>query len=86
MIPLAAIVRLRHGGQRGFRLWIPLFLVWLVLLPLVLVMFPVLLVVGLWARVNAFRIYRTAWQILGSMRDMLVEVNSGEVEFRLRVW
>jgi hypothetical protein len=85
MIPFVATIQLRHGDGRQFCLWIPLFLVWLLLLPLVLVVFPVVLVVGLWMRVNAFNLYWTAWRILASMRDTLVEVKSGKAEFRFRM-
>lgn len=35
--PLVIDVRVRQDGSRGFRLWLPLFLLWPLFLPLVLV-------------------------------------------------
>jgi len=55
MIPLAAVLRLRHEDSPGFRLWTPLFLVWLLLVPLGIVLSPLIFVVCLVCRVNPFR-------------------------------
>jgi hypothetical protein len=54
-------------------------------LPIVLVLFPVVFVVCLFVQINAFRLYLTAWQILSSMKDTLVEVESGEMAFKFRI-
>jgi hypothetical protein len=85
MIPFAATIGVDRGKRGSLRLWIPLFLVWLLLLPLVLVLFPLAFVVGLWARINAFRLYGVVWRILSSLRNTLVEVTNDGVAFRLRV-
>lgn len=85
MIPMMATVRIRQARGRSWRLWIPLFLVWLMLLPLVLVVFPVVFVLGVMVRVSAFRLYGTAWRILSSLGNTLVEVESEGALFRLRI-
>jgi hypothetical protein len=85
MIPTSLTVHTRFGHGRSFRVWIPLFLVWVLLLPLVLVLFPVVLLVCIFVRVNAVRLYLTAWQILKSMKDMLVEVENDEMAFQVRI-
>ncbi len=85
MIPLAASIRWRRAKRRGFTLWIPLLLVWLLLLPLVLVLFPLICVACLFLRVNAARMYATAWRILASLRDTLIEIDNAEVMLRIHI-
>lgn len=89
MIPWGASVRVqwrdRVGRRRGFGIWVPLFLVWLVLLPLVLILFPVVALGCLFVRLNAMRLYGTAWGILNSLRKTLVEVDTPDVRVFVRV-
>ena len=67
MIPLLALVSFRNKRNRGFRLWIPLFLVWLLLLPL----FFVVCAVG---EVNALQALATFGQILKGLKGARIEV------------
>ena len=41
--------------------------------------------VCLFLRVNAVRLYLTAWQILRSIKDTLVEVENDEMAFRVLI-
>jgi len=79
--PMLMHVKIR-GGRRGFGLWLPLFL----LLPLVLAVFiilsPLILIAILvfWPRgwrKSALHIFGAALEILCSMRDLKVDIQSG---------
>ena len=89
MIPWGASVRVQWrngaGRRRGFWIWVPLFLVWLVLLPLLLILFPVVALACVFVRLNAVRLYTTAWGIVSSLRKTLVEVDRPEVRVFVRV-
>jgi hypothetical protein len=79
MIPIMAFLRIRTRRNRGFRLWIPLFLVWLVLLPLVLVILPFAFLACLIGQVNPFRALSVSWQLLAGLRNANVEIAQGQV-------
>jgi hypothetical protein len=92
MIPVTASVRVRWWShspagrqQRRIHLWIPLFLVWILLMPLLLVLLPIVALVCQLVRVEAHCFYAAAWDILSSLRHTLVEVNSPEMEVRIRL-
>lgn len=89
MIPWGASVRVqwrdRVGRRRGFWIWVPLFLVWLILLPLLLVLFPVVALACVFVRLNAARLYGTAWGIVSSLRKTVVDVDAPEVRVRVRL-
>ncbi len=85
MIPLGVTVGWSYSGRRGFTLWIPLFLLWLLLLPVVLVLFPLVCVMCLFVRVNAVRLYATAWSILAALRHTLIEVEDSEHAIRIHI-
>lgn len=80
MIPLSAFVyvewRSRSRRNRCFSLWIPLIVLWLVLLPLVLVLFPFIALAGIFAGINALRLYAAAWSFLAALGKTRVEVRS----------
>jgi len=73
MIPFVAVVSLRNEESRTFRLWIPLFLVWLLLLPATILLSPFILIACLVCRINPFRTFAVAWQILTALGDAEVE-------------
>ena len=85
MIPLAAVVRLRHEDSRTFRLWIPLFLVWLLLMPLGVVLSPFILIACLVCRVNPFRGVAVTWQFLRALADTDVEVEHRRAGFSFHI-
>ncbi len=74
MIPLLALVSFRNQRNRGFRLWIPLFLVWLLLLPVALLLLPLFFVLCAVGEVKAFQALATLWQILTGLKGTYVEV------------
>jgi len=81
MIPLFATLRIRHQKpgeplRRGFRLWLPLFLIWLLLAPLVLVLMPIFFVVCLATRINPFRSIAAIWRFLCALRGTHIEVDT----------
>ena len=76
MIPLFAVIRIARGSGKGFRLWLPLFLVWLVLAPVVLLLLPIAFVACLIARINPFKAAVAIWTCLTALRGMHVEVDN----------
>jgi len=86
MIPMMLVVGFRTYKQRGFRLWIPLFLVWLLLLPLVLVLLPLAFVVLALLRVNPFRAVQTGWQIFAGLKGTNIEVQDGKALVLVRIF
>ncbi len=97
MIPWSASIRVnwtthRPAGpgsmtprQRRLHLWVPLFLVWLLLLPLVLILFPFVALACIFVRINALRLYATAWSVLTSLRHTFVEVHSPAANVRVHL-
>lgn len=85
MIPLFAILRLHTRRHRQFGLWLPLFLVWLLLLPLVLVLLPFFVIACLAVRMNPWRIFITAWQVITGLAGALVEIEHGKVRVVVRI-
>jgi hypothetical protein len=77
-------MKVRKQG-RGFRLWIPLFLVWLLLLPIVVVLLPLMLLVCLFME-NGFRALAAGWQLLTGLRGTNVEFTEGAHCVALRIW
>jgi hypothetical protein len=75
VIPLVAVVSLRHQESRTFRLWIPLPLIGLLLLPAAALLSPLLLALCLICRVNPLRVASVLWQIFQALRDTGFEVN-----------
>ena len=85
MIPSIAIFHIRTPDWRGFRLWIPLFLVWVLLLP-----FSPLLLLGymlycLICRVNVWEGLAAIWEVLCAISgtDVLVDSEGTQVLLRL---
>jgi hypothetical protein len=86
MIPMMLVVGFRTYKRRGFRLWIPLFLIWLLLLPLVLVLLPFTFLVLALMRVNPFRALHTGWQILAGLKGTNIEVQDGNAQVLIRIF
>ena len=83
MIPLFATLRIRHQKpgelrRRGFRLWLPLFLIWLLLAPLILIMLPVFFVVCLVSRINPFRAIAAIWCFLSALSGTHIEIDTAK--------
>ena len=86
MIPLMLVVGFRTYKRRGFRLWIPLFLVWLLLLPVVLVLLPFAFLVLALMRVNPSRALLTGWQIFTGLKGTHIEVEDGNALVLIRIY
>jgi len=74
MIPFVAVVSLRGRKSRTIRVWVPLILLWLLLVPLMVLLSPLIFLVFLVCRVNPFRAFSVAWQILCALNDTEIEV------------
>lgn len=73
MIPLNSTLRFRN--QRGFHMWIPLFLVWLLLLPFALLMLPLIFIGCLVFAVNPFRAIAAFWRLVAALKGTNIEVD-----------
>jgi hypothetical protein len=74
MIPFVAVVSLRGRESRTLRIWVPLILLWLLFVLLVVLLSPLIFIGCLVCRVNPFRAFSGAWQILRALNDTEVEV------------
>ncbi len=86
MIPLLAYIRIRTGRNRGFRLWIPLFLAWLLLAPLVLLLLPLFLVVCMVGEVDSWQALSTFWQMLVGLKNTCIEVAHQETSILIHTF
>ena len=66
--PLVIDVRVRQDGSRGFRIWLPLFLLWPLLLPLVLVVVLVALLADIARTIAGARYHHYTALTLGSLQ------------------
>ena len=85
MIPNVAIVRIQSPHWRGFRIWIPLFLLWipvLLLSPLILL---VLLACRIAGGIDFFTAVTTFWGLLMGLRgtDVRVAASGSHVTVRI---
>jgi len=85
MTPNFAIVHIHNPHWRGFKLWIPLFLLWipaLILSPLILF---VLLVVSIAGFIDPFRALKIFWDILCALpgTDVRVTADGNRVLVRI---
>jgi hypothetical protein len=85
MIPNVAIVRIQSPHWRGFRIWIPLFLLWipvLLLSPLILL---VLLACCIAGGIDFFTAVTTFWGLLMGRRgtDVRVAASGSHVTVRI---
>jgi len=78
-------LKFRKQG-RGFRLWIPLFLVWLLLLPIVIVLLPFVLLACLFLGTKGFRALAAGWQLLTGLRGTHVEFTEAAHCVALHIW
>ncbi len=79
--PMVMSVRIRSRGQRGFGIWLPLFLLWiavvLLALPLlVLAVFADLILALAGSRISVTGAMLTLWRVVCELRGLRVEVSS----------
>ena len=85
MIPNFAIIGIQTPGWRGFRFWLPLFLLWI---PLVL-LFPLILLVVIGVciagKINPWRAIAAFWAISWSLKGMHIQVSSPKTQILVRL-
>ncbi len=91
MLPLILKINIKEKDNKGFRLWLPLFLIWLILLPFAIVGWVLLIVIGILATPlghgRKFIFGPIAlMRVLFSLRGLKVDVDSADdrvfVEFK----
>ena len=85
MIPSIAIVHVANPHWRGFRLWLPLFLLWIPALLLAPFVVLILLFVCIAGRISFVRAFGTFWAILCSLpgTDVRVTAQGNNVVVRI---
>lgn len=76
MIPLIAIIRIRHNDKGGFSLWIPLVLVWLLLLPFAVLLFPFAVIFCLLKRINPLKAIAAFCGLLNGLTGTRIEIEN----------
>ena len=81
MLPMIMRMHIRKQGQRGVRLWIPVFLVWILLFALMLVLLPLVLLASLltiWKGpgLALLLFYPMVWAVLWSLSNLHVDVEN----------
>ncbi len=81
MPPTIITVHIRAGDRRGFKLWLPVFLVWPFALVLLLVLLPLLLIVDCVlaltrSRVSTLRTVLDVGGVVSALRGLYVDVES----------
>lgn len=85
MIPNLALVEVRNAHWRGFRLWLPLFLLWIPLVLLSPLILLVILAVCLAGRINVWRAISAFWAISCSLPGTDVRVSAQGNKVLLRI-
>ncbi len=88
MTPNLAMIQVSNPSRRGFRLWIPLFLLWIpaiLLSPLILLALLVLLAACIAGQVSFFGALRTFWDILCSLPGTHVHVRADQSTVLVRI-
>lgn len=84
MIPLLAIVRIRHP-RGGFGFWAPLALVWLVLAPLAVLLSPVFAIACFVMRLPPARAFAGVIAVLCASAGAQIEVDTHDTSVRVRL-
>jgi hypothetical protein len=84
MIPMFAVVAVRHGGGR-FKIWAPLFLLWLLLAPFALILTPFAALACVVMGLNPFRVAVAWFAVLTGLSGLLVQVDSPAAQVTVRV-
>ena len=84
MIPMVAVVAVRHGRGR-FKIWAPLFLIWLLLAPFALILAPFAAMACVVMGLNPFRVAGAWLAVLTGLSGLLVQVESPAAQVMVRV-
>ena len=88
MTPNFAVLHIHNPHWRGFRLWIPLFLLWipvLILSPILLLVLLVLAVCGAVVGLDVFGAVRIGWAMLCSLPGTDVRVTAQGNKILVRI-
>lgn len=85
MTPNFAIVHVQGPYWRGFKLWLPLFLLWIPLLSLSPLLLLVLLAVCFLGRISPWRAIAAFWGIACSLSGTNVHVKTHDTRVLVRV-
>jgi hypothetical protein len=83
--PVLRSAGVESPGVRKFGLWLPLFLLWLLLLPLALLLLPFFVIGCLVARMNPWRVFIAAWQLITGLRGTHIEFEQAKSKVLLRI-
>jgi len=92
MLPLFLRIKVFHSGHRGFRFWLPLFLLWPIVLLIALCLLPFLLIAAfvVWRMgwpVRLFKMLGAFYSLLSALRGLSVFVKSrkenADVKFQI---
>ena len=84
MIPCFAVVSIKPARGRGFRLWLPLFLVWILLAPFALLLVPMMMVYAAICRMNPFAAVSIFGRLLWALSGVHVQVESPHTSVLIR--
>jgi len=85
MTPNLAIVHVYNPHWRGFKIWIPLFLLWIPVILLSPLLFLVLFAVCLVGRINPFRAIAVFWAITCGLPGTHVHVHAEGNQVLVRI-
>jgi hypothetical protein len=85
MTPNLALIGIQTPAKRGFRLWLPLFLLWVPVLLLAPLLFLALLMLCLGKRVNPWRAIAVCWAIVCSLPGTGIQVQTPKALIQVRV-
>jgi len=83
--PNIAIIHVHYPHWRGFRLWIPLFLLWIPALLLSPVIFLVLVAIAIAVRMTIWRVIAIFWDILCGLPGTHVHVRAEGNQVLVRI-
>ena len=84
MIPWLAVVSIKPDHGRGFRLWLPLFLIWIILAPFAILLAPMLMIYAAICGVNPLAAISAIGRLLWALSGVHVEVESPNASVLIR--
>ena len=85
MIPLVAIIRIRHDEHKPLSVWIPVVLFWILLLPFAILGLPILIVVCIAKGVDPFRAIPAGLGFIGALTGTHIEVENQRARVEITV-
>ena len=85
MTPYIAVIHVYNPQWRGFRLWVPLFLLWIPVILLSPIIFLVLVAIAIAAQTNVWRLISIFWAISCSLPGTHVHVRAEGNQVLVRI-